>query len=160
MAAGIDLLKGATAAAVDSSHVSIQADANDGLQKVLSTGTAFPLDEFIVQAELDDISTASTAWAVAPHAGVLQRVYTVLHGAISGADSVITASFGGTTVDGLSITVAQSGSAAGDVDTDTPTAAHASTDVAAGDKIGFITSGASTDTARLTGVFIFKRTAL
>jgi len=141
MAAGIDLLKGATAAAVDSSHVSVQADANDGLQKVLSTGTAFPLDEFTVQVDMTDVSTASSAFAAAPHAGVLQRVRTVLHSAISGADANLTAEFNGTAVDGFAIVVAQSGSAAGDV-------------------IELISDGASSTAARLTASFVFKRTEL
>lgn len=160
MAAGIDLLLGATAAAVDSSHVSIQADASGYLYKVNSSGTTYPLDEFYVTVDVTDVSTAASAFNVAPAAGVLQRVYTVLHSAITGADANLTAEFAGTAVNGFAIVVAQSGSAAGDIDTDTPTAAHASTDVAAGDAVELITDGASSTAARLTGVFIFKRTAL
>lgn len=97
-----------------------------------------------------DAGTASSIWVASPVAGVIRKVSTILHAAISGADEVVTMEVNGTAVDGLSITIANSGSAAGDVDSDTPTYGHASTVVAVGDKLEIINSGASTGTALVT----------
>lgn len=160
MAAGVDLLKGATAAAVDSSHMSLQVDADGDLHKTDSAGNAFPIDEVYLTIELTDVSTASSAWVVSPLVGVITRVQTILHSAISAGDAVCTLEINGTAVDGLSITIAQSGSAAGDVDSDTPTAAHATTDVAVGDKIELVSDGGSTTAARVTAIVTISRRVL
>ena len=97
--------------------------------------------------ELDDISTASSTWLPSPCTGTIASIQTILHGAISASDATITAEINGTLVTSSSITVAQSGSAAGDVDSSTPSAANT---LAVGDKIEVITDGGSTTAARLT----------
>ena len=97
--------------------------------------------------ELDDISTASSTWLPSPCTGTIASIQTILHGAISASDATITAEINGTLVTDSSITVAQSGSAAGDVDSSTPSAANT---LAVGDKIEVITDGGSTTAARLT----------
>jgi hypothetical protein len=109
-----------------------------------------------VTAELTDISTASSAFVAAPIAGTISSIRTVLHGAISAADATLTTEINGVAVTGSSITVAQSGSAAGDRDSATPSAANT---VAVGDAIELITDGGSTDAARLTATYIITPAA-
>lgn len=94
-----------------------------------------------------DIGTAESAWLVSPIAGTISNWWTVLHGAITGADETCTLELGGTLVTGSSITVANSGSAAGTVDTAAPTAANT---VAAGGAIEVITAGSSTGATKAT----------
>jgi len=94
-----------------------------------------------VSTFLEEFSTAKSVWAVAPVAGYVNRVHTVLYGAITGGDAAITMELGGTAVTGVAITIANSGSAAGDVDSATATALNI---VAAGAAIEVISDGGST----------------
>ena len=84
------------------------------LQAVDGYGTSHPLGVYYLTAELTDISTASEAWVTVPHkgGGKVIRVEPILHGAITAADAVLTAEINGTAITGVSITVANSGSAA------------------------------------------------
>jgi hypothetical protein len=77
---------------------------------------------------------------VAPCAGRIAKVTTVARGDIT-TGGAITVEVNGTAVDGLSVVVADS-AAAGDVDSDTPTAGHASAVVAEGDRIEIIPASA------------------
>ena len=99
-----------------------------------------PLSEASVSAYMVDISTASSAFVVSPWRGKITRVYSVISGAITGADAVWTLEINGTAVTGVSVTVANSGSAAGDVDSGIPTALNT---VNEGDTIEFVSDGAS-----------------
>lgn len=95
---------------------------------------------------MDDVSTAGSAFAVAPVAGTISRIQSVIDGALGTANAGITTEINGVAVTGGAITITQSGSAAGDVDVATPTAANT---VAVGDVIEIITNGASTNTVRV-----------
>lgn len=106
-------------------------------------------DKVYLTGQWADISAADSSWTVAPVAGKITNVWTVLDGAITGADSNVTVEIGGVAVTGAAIVVANSGSAAGDVDNAVPTAANT---VAAGDKIAVKTDGASSTTAIATWV--------
>ena len=64
--------------------------------------------------KLTDASTAEIVYLVVPHGGTLKAVYSALEGAISGADATITVDANGVEVG--TITIANSGSAAGDID--------------------------------------------
>lgn len=99
-----------------------------------------PLTEAYVSAYMADLSTASSAFCVAPCRGKLMRAYSVIANAITSADAVWTLEINGTAVTGISVTVANSGSAAGDMDSDEPTA---ETYVNEGDVIEFVSDGAS-----------------
>ena len=112
------------------------------------------LNQVAVTMELDDVSTASSTFCPSPVAGTVSTIYTILHGAITVGDATITAEINGVAITGISITVAQSGSAAGDVDSDTATAANT---VAVGDSLETISDGGSTDAARLTIVWLIDR---
>lgn len=90
-----------------------------------------------------DVSTASSVWVAAPVACTFSKLYSVINGAIATADAVITTEIAGTLVTNGGLTIAYSGSAAGDVDSGTPTALNILT---AGQALEIITSGASTNT--------------
>lgn len=95
-----------------------------------------------LNVRIPDISTAGSDWVVSPIAGTVSKIYSVIHGTIATANAALTFELGGTAITGAGITVAYSGSAAGDVDSATPTALNT---VAAGGAIECITDGASTN---------------
>ena len=98
------------------------------------------LGERTVSCTMTDLSTASSAFCVAPWRGRIVRAYSIIENAITGADAVWTMEINGTAVTGVSVTVANSSSAAGDMDSGTPTGANV---VQEGDAIEFISNGAS-----------------
>lgn len=137
--------------------VFLDTTSTAGIARIYKAGpSAKPTQIVAVTAELTDVSAASSAFVASPIAGEVIAIYTVLHGAISVADAVLTAEINGTPITGISITVAQSGSAAGDRDSDVPTGANT---VAAGDALEIVTDGASTTTARLTATFVIRGNA-
>lgn len=86
------------------------------------------------------VGTAASAELIAPFAGVISGLTVVVRTAIStGGD--VTAAVGTTAVDGLTVTVANSATK-GTTASDTPTAGHASTVVAKGDRIQVIAADA------------------
>jgi len=95
-----------------------------------------------LNVRIPDISTAGSDWVVSPVAGTITKIWSVIHGTIATADAGLSFELGGTAITGGGITVAYSGSAAGDVDSATPTALNT---VAAGGAIECITDGASTN---------------
>ena len=99
------------------------------------------LNDYFLTAEIEDVSTASSTFVAVPDGGKIVKIITALQGAISGANAAITFEIGGTAVTGGAITVAHSGSAAGDVDTAEPTAANR---VEQDGTIEMITDGGST----------------
>lgn len=100
---------------------------------------------------MTDVSAAgNSAEGCAPFAGIVTKMYTKLGGAITGADSTVTGKINGSAMTGGAVTVAYSGSAAGDLDFAYPTAANV---VAAGDKLIAASDGASSTTATLEVYF-------
>ena len=112
------------------------------------------LNDYFITAEIEDVSTASSTFVAIPDGGKVVKILTALQGAISGADAAITFEIGGTAMTNSAITVANSGSAAGDVDTSAPTAANR---VEEGGTIEMITDGGSTGTAKLVVTFVIRR---
>lgn len=108
-----------------------------------------------ITAELTDISTASSCYVVAPYAGNIIKIYSVIDGAITGANATITPSIGGVSITSGAITIAYSGSAAGDVDSCTPTANNS---VTAGQAIKIETDGGSTNTVKAQFTIVIQRT--
>ena len=96
---------------------------------------------------LPDVSSAKSVWLVAPFDGFIRRFKTVLHGAITTGDAAVGIELGGTDVTGAQLTIAQSGSAAGDVDEGVATAANA---VSEGDAVEIESDGGSTVDRDLT----------
>lgn len=104
------------------------------------------VDELVLNASLLVIGTAGQVFVVCPVAANIRAVYTVLQVVISGSDETITVKRGnGDTVG--TITVAQSGSAVGDVDS--LTAGLSNVLLAAGEAVEIETAGDCTGTGAL-----------
>lgn len=113
------------------------------------------VDQFLLNVTMADISTGSSVWVVSPYAATIEKIYSVIDGAITVGNAAISVEIGGTAVTGAGITIAYSGSGAGTVDSSTPTALNT---VTAGQAIEIITDGGSTDTAIATFTLVMKRT--
>ena len=112
------------------------------------------LNDYFLTSTIADISTASSTFVPVPDGGKVIKIITALQGAIGTANAAITFEIGGTAITGGAITVTQSGSAAGDVDTAEPTAAN---DVAEDGSIEMITDGASSNTIKHVVTFVIRR---
>ena len=106
----------------------------------------YPLTALVVEMDITDVADF---YVVAPFACAIEKMYSVISGAIGDADKTFTLSIDGTPVTSGAITVAYSGSAAGDVESCTPSANNTAS---AGEAIKIAAAGASTGTvsARLT----------
>lgn len=83
---------------------------------------------------------AQVKHVVSPVAGDIAQIYSVIEGALTTGNATLTADIGGVAVTTGVITITQAGSAAGDMDSVTPTAAKT---VAAGSVIGITVGGAN-----------------
>lgn len=119
------------------------------------TDTEISSKKSYLAATIADVSTASSIYIPAPFAGTITKIYTALQGAIAGADSIISTTINGVAVTGGNITVAFTGSAAGDIDSSTPSAANTFTE---GQVIRVITDGGSTNAVALTVTLVCTRT--
>lgn len=104
-----------------------------------------PFHHKFLTVVLDDVSTAGSAWVVPGFRGKIKKICSVIDGAIATDDAAITVEIGGTAVTGAGITIANSGSAAGDVDTAVPTALNT---FSPDQPVEVITDGASTNTVK------------
>ena len=82
------------------------------------------LNDYFLTVKMTDVSTSGSVFVPVPDNGRVIKIMSVIDGAIGTADAVITPSIGGTNITDGAITITQSGSAAGDVDTSEPTAAN------------------------------------
>ena len=112
------------------------------------------LNDYFLTAKITNISAAGSTFVPVPDGGKVIKIITSIKNAISSANAALSWEIGGTAITGGGITVTQSGSAAGDVDTAEPTAAN---DVAEGGSIEMITDGASTNTIKLVVTFVIRR---
>jgi len=104
--------------------------------------TAFPFplkaDGFPLTLDIADGSADANYYLVSPWAGDVAKIYTVIDGVVSTADITITPSIAGTPITGGVVTIATAASAAGDVDSATPSAANT---ITAGQAIKFAVAG-------------------
>ena len=112
------------------------------------------LNDYFITAKIADISTASSTFVAVPDGGKIIKIFTALQGAIGTANGAITFEIGGTAMTGSAITVTQSGSAAGDVDTSEPTAAN---DVVEDGTIEMISDGGSSTACECVVTFVIRR---
>jgi hypothetical protein len=106
-----------------------------------------PASRRFITAIIADVSTAGQIYVSPGFRGKIIKASSALNGAITGANSILTLKIGGTAVTGGTMTITQSGSAAGDVDACLPTAlATFATDQA----IEIETDGGSTGTIAVT----------
>ena len=112
------------------------------------------LNDYFITSTIADISTASSTFVPVPDGGKVIKIFTALQGAIGTANGGITFEIGGTAITGGGITVTQSGSAAGDVDTAEPTAANR---VEEDGSIEIITDGGSSTACECVVTFVIRR---
>ena len=118
--------------------------------------SGFNLNKVTLQFTITDVSTAGQTFIPIPieFDGDIVEIRTALNGAIATADAVLTPKINGVAMTNGVITIANSGSAAGDVDSSFPTSART---VRAGDGIEIETTGASTYTVGVTGTVVSRR---
>lgn len=112
------------------------------------------LNDYFLTAKVTDISTAGSTFVAVPDGGKIIKILTSIKNAITSADADITFEIGGTAVTGGDITITQSGSAAGDVDSSEPTAANS---VEEGDAIEIISDGGSSTACEMIVTFVIRR---
>ena len=115
---------------------------------------AWTSQKYVLSGTIADISTAGDLYIPIPYAGNVVKVTGVLHGAIGTANATITVFDNGGNSMGA-ITVAFSGSAAGDVDTLAPASNQ---DVTADDWIRVTNNDASTNTVSWSFSIVVERT--
>lgn len=118
---------------VNGSTVTAELAAIDGV-----TATSTELNEYTLALDIADGSAEAVYYVVCPHAGTINRIWSVIDGAVSTADITITAAIGATPVTNGVVTIATASSAAGDIDSATPTAANT---VTAGQAINLTVTG-------------------
>lgn len=119
------------------------------------TSTAAELNEYTITLDIADGSAEAVYYLTCPHAGTISKIYTVTDGAVATADITITAAIGVTGVTNGVVTIATAASAAGDVDSATPTAANV---VTAGQAVNFtVTGGGAGGTPRIHLAMVISR---
>jgi len=114
-----------------------------------------PLNNVYLTAHLADISAASSTFVACPVRAQIIKAYSTIHGAITGADCTWSLEVNDTAVTGSTVTIANSGSAAGDVD-ETGDLAGSTTFVNPGDRIEFKSAGESSTTALATFTVVLR----
>lgn len=112
-----------------------QALMIDGVEM---TASADELNTYALCLDIADGSADDTYYLIAPHAGTISKIYSVIDGAVSTADITITGKIGSTAITNGAITIATAGSAAGDIDSATPTAENT---ITAGAAMNFVVAG-------------------
>ena len=110
------------------------------------------LNDYFLTAHIADVSTAGQVYVAVPDGGKIIKAMTALNGAISGADADVTIKTAQGTA--ATITIAQSGSAAGDIDTAVPSANNL---VVEGEAVEIETDGASTGAVSIDITLIVRR---
>ena len=120
--------------------------AANNLSDVAAAATAranIGANKAYLEIDAADLSGTDVYRAVAPVAGTITKIRSIIEGALTTGDATLTGKIGTTAITDGVITITQSGSAAGDVDSATPSAANT---VAAGDDIN-VTVGGTNDAA-------------
>lgn len=112
------------------------------------------LNDYFLTSKITDISTAGSTFVPVPDGGRIIKIFTSIKNAITTANAALSFEIGGTAITGGGITVTQSGSAAGDVDTAEPTAANS---VNEGQAIEMITDGGSSTACECVVTFVIRR---
>ncbi len=129
--------------------VSTAQDGEAYIAAGLGSGS-WTVPPYAISGVIDDVSTAATIYLAVPYGGVVDKVVTVLAGSLTTANATVTVrNTAGTSMGTLTIT--QSGSAAGDVDVLEPVSNNTVTNDS---KISVETDGAS-DTARKLFVTVY-----
>ena len=144
---GSDLHEPKGAASASSGQVYVADGAGSG------AWTAPKVAYYALTKTFSDVSTAADLYVGIPVAGTITRIEGVLEAAITTANSAVTFSIGGVSVDSSALTVAFSGSAPGTEFNSTPSGHNT---VAAGNVLKISTDGASTTTAPFTVTVLIR----
>lgn len=117
----------------------------------VETPTGQNLKTKLVTVAIGDVSTAGSVFAVPGVAGTIVSISNVIDAAITAADAGLTFEIGGVAVTDAAITIANAGSAAGDVDQSTPSALNV---ITATQAIEVVKDGLSTTASN--GVVTFE----
>jgi len=146
--------KGVAGASVNTLYVA-NGSGSGTWQKVTATQidatTVNNLNKVVLNVHHDNLSTTSSRFVVAPIAGTIIAIYSVIDSSIATADTVLSFEIGGVAVTNGNITITQSGSAAGDVDSSTPTGNNT---VSAGQAIEVISNGGTTTSSAHANISI------
>ena len=117
---------------------------------------AHELRKVVLNFYISDVSTAGQIYVPIPSGfdGDVVEVRSALNGAITGADATLTLKIGGTAMTNGTLTITQSGSAAGDVDVANPSGANT---VRVGEAIEIETDGGSTGAVAVSGTIVIAR---
>ncbi len=123
---------------VDANGVVVDFDEDD-------LGPYLDLNRIYVPATVTTLVGANTYMTVAPRAGRITKVWSVIEGVLTTADATLTMKINGVAITSGVITHAQAGSAAGNIASATPSGANV---VAAGDLLS-VTVGGGNQTATI-----------
>ena len=136
---------GSDSATALATQQSIKAYVDSATSGGASTAYVDARARIVLNAIIADVGTGETVWVPVPVSGDIVRVDTVLEGALTGADATVTVK---TAADATiaAIVITQSGSAAGDVDSN---ASPTNVAVTAGTAIKVVSDAASTGPQRV-----------
>jgi hypothetical protein len=119
--------KGVAAAAANNVYVTDGAGSGTH-QKIaaaqINTSSVKNVNYIALEFNINDLSTAESHYLVCPLAGNITKIWSVIDKAIATADTTLTAKIATVAVTSGVITIAFTGSAAGDVDSATPSGAN------------------------------------
>jgi hypothetical protein len=102
------------------------------------TSSAAQLNDDVLTLDIADASAEAVYYMLCPYAGTITKIWTVIDSAVLTADVTLTAAIGVTAVTNGVVTITQAGSAAGDIDSATPTALNV---VTAGQAVNLTVTG-------------------
>ncbi len=102
------------------------------------TATAVELNDIHLTLDIADGSADTSYYVVSPVDGLVSKIRTVIDDVVSTADITVTSSIGGVSITDGQVTIATAGSAAGDVDSATPSALNS---ISAGSAVKFAVAG-------------------
>lgn len=121
----------------------------------LSTATSLVGSEATLTISEIGLLGSAVHYIVSPYAGTIVKIWSVLNSeALATGNATLTASIGGVAVTNGAITITQAGSAVGDVDSATPTAANT---VTAGQAIAVTLGGSNSAEGAYANVSIVIR---
>ena len=129
-------------------NITVDISTHDGsagglkLGGTLVTAEAADLNTYTLNVALADVSTASSCFVVAPKAGTISAIHSIIDGTLATDNAVVTANVNGGSNISNQITIANS-SGAGTIDTCSP---GDNNTVSSGNYIQLTTDGASTNT--------------
>ena len=127
--------------------------AANNLSDVAAAATArsnLGVNKLYVPIDVTTLVGTGVYYAVAPVAGTITKIYSIIEGALTVGNATLTGKIGTNAITGGALTITQAGSAAGDVDSASPSAAHT---VTAGSVIS-VTVGGTNETASRARVLV------